>query len=161
MTHGAPGVATRLKRLPGQLLLALINATALLVIVACILVIVVVNRADHAAESIAGTVTDATLSRIDMSPAEVRSNLQSINDRVSGLSAKLDAAGSVDKPDLVREIKSLNRNLNEMKLLAKGLGTASPEVADAAFRQAGAQLTDTLLALRGCSLEKGTEGQGS
>ena len=73
MTSETPGLVARLKRLPAQLLLALVNATALLVITACILLVVVLNRVDHAAETIAGKVTDATISRLDMSPADVRS----------------------------------------------------------------------------------------
>ena len=57
--HDAPGLGRRLVRLPGQLLLALVNATALLVIAACVLSLLVLNRVDTAGERIAGNVTES------------------------------------------------------------------------------------------------------
>src|SRR4051812_11083701 len=51
------GFSARLRRLPGQLLLALVNATVILVIVATILVLVAVNRINHFAENIVSTMT--------------------------------------------------------------------------------------------------------
>ena len=46
------GISARLWRLPGQLLLALINATAILVIVAAIVALVAIARIDHFAENV-------------------------------------------------------------------------------------------------------------
>ena len=46
------GISARLWRLPGQLLLALINATAILVIVAAILALVAIARVEHFAANI-------------------------------------------------------------------------------------------------------------
>ncbi len=46
------GISARLWRLPGQLLLALINATAILVIVAAIVALVAIARINHFAENI-------------------------------------------------------------------------------------------------------------
>ena len=53
----------RLRRLPGQLLLALINGTALLVIVAAIIALVAISKVNNLANDVAST-TDAVLSRI-------------------------------------------------------------------------------------------------
>ena len=50
-----PGISARLWRLPGQLLLALINGTAILVIVASILSLVALVRMEHFAETIVAT----------------------------------------------------------------------------------------------------------
>ena len=47
MADPATGISARLWRLPGQLLLALINATAVLVIVAAILTILALARVEH------------------------------------------------------------------------------------------------------------------
>lgn len=157
MTSETPGLVARLKRLPAQLLLALVDATALLVITACILLVVVLNRVDHAAETIAGKVTDATISRLDMSPADVRERLQSIDQKISALSAELDKAGTADGGALAREIADLNRNLTEMKSMAQALGNAGPEVTEAAFSQVGELLTNSLYAIRGCTL-RGEQG---
>ena len=46
------GISARLWRLPGQLLLALINATAILVIVAAIVTLVAIARINHFAENV-------------------------------------------------------------------------------------------------------------
>ena len=54
-----PGISARLWRLPGQLLLALINATAILVIVAAILVLVAISRVEHFGANIVATMTEA------------------------------------------------------------------------------------------------------
>jgi len=45
------GISARLWRLPGQLLLALINATAILAIVAAIVTLVAIARINHFAEN--------------------------------------------------------------------------------------------------------------
>ncbi|MEL7524993.1 MAG: hypothetical protein AAFN16_04430, partial [Pseudomonadota bacterium] len=90
----APTIATRLKRLPGQLLLALVNASALLVIVACVLVIVVLNRVDQAGARIAGTVTEAALAKLDMTPAALKERLQSVDGTVAALVDQLETAGA-------------------------------------------------------------------
>ena len=60
---GYPGISARLWRLPGQLLLALINDTAILVIAASILAIVALVRIEHFAETIVATTTHAVLSK--------------------------------------------------------------------------------------------------
>ena len=52
------GITARLWKLPGQLLLALINATAILVIVAAIVALVAIARINHFAENIVATMTD-------------------------------------------------------------------------------------------------------
>jgi hypothetical protein len=53
----------RLWRLPRQLLLALINGTAILVIVAAIVALVALSKVTHLANDVASAMTDAVLSR--------------------------------------------------------------------------------------------------
>lgn len=146
----APTLSTRLKRLPGQLLLAVINATALLVIVACVLVIVVLNRVDQASERIAGTVTEAALSKLEMTPAALKERLQSVDGRVAALVDRLETAGARDDRALTVQVAELNRTLSGLKAAADKLGSAGPDITEAAFRQAGETLTETLLSVRGC-----------
>jgi hypothetical protein len=57
------GISARLWRLPKQLLLALINATAILVIVAAIVALVAIARINHFAENIVATMTEAVLAK--------------------------------------------------------------------------------------------------
>ena len=147
----APTLSARLKRLPGQLLLALVNATALLVIVACVLVIVVLNRVDQASERIAGTVTEAALAKLEMTPATLKERLLSVDGRVAALVTRLETAGARDDRALTLQVAELHRNLNELKVAAERLGSAAPDITEAAFRQAGETLTETLLSVRGCN----------
>jgi hypothetical protein len=57
--------SARLQRLPGQLLLALVNGTAILVIAAAILTMIASSKVTHLAQNVASTMTDAVLSRVD------------------------------------------------------------------------------------------------
>ena len=59
-------ISAKLWRLPGELLLALINATAILVIVAAILALVAIMRIDNFAGNVVATMTEAALSKIDL-----------------------------------------------------------------------------------------------
>lgn len=147
----APTIATRLKRLPRQLLLALVNATALLVIVACVLVIVVLNRVDQAGARIAGTVTEAALAKLDMTPAALKERLQSVDGTVAALVDQLETAGARDDRALTLQVAELNRTLTDLKAAAQNLGSAGPDITEAAFRQAGETLTEAILSVRGCS----------
>ncbi|WP_434053410.1 MAG: hypothetical protein RDA78_00435 [Roseibium sp.] len=147
----APTLSTRLKRLPGQLLLACVNATALLVIVACVLVIVVLNRVDQASERIAGTVTEAALAKLEMTPAALKEQLQSVDGRVAALVDQLETAGARDDRALTLQVAELNRTLRDLKAAAANLGSAGPDITEAAFRQAGETLTEALLSVRGCA----------
>ena len=60
------GISARLRRLPGQLLLVLVNATTILVIVAAILALVAVERINHLAGNVAATMTEAVLSKVGL-----------------------------------------------------------------------------------------------
>jgi len=79
------GITARLWKLPGQLLLALINATAILVIVAAILALVAIARVDHFAENVVATMTEAVLSKVDLPAKDVLANLQKLTAEVRAL----------------------------------------------------------------------------
>jgi hypothetical protein len=51
--------------------MALINGTAILVIVAAILALVATSKVTHLAENVSATMTDAVLSRIDVEPQQL------------------------------------------------------------------------------------------
>jgi hypothetical protein len=83
-------LSTRLRRLPGQLLLALINGTAILVIIAAILALAASSKIAHLADYIASTMTDAVLSRVDVEPQQVLANVRSVAADVRTLVAALE-----------------------------------------------------------------------
>jgi hypothetical protein len=70
------GISARLWRLPGQLLLALINATAILVIAAAILALVAIAGINHFAENVVATMTEAVLSKVDLPSKDALANLR-------------------------------------------------------------------------------------
>jgi hypothetical protein len=78
-------IASRLGRLPGQLLLALINATAILVILAAILALVALARIDHFAHNVAAGMTGAVLSKVDLPSKDVLANLRNLTAEVRAL----------------------------------------------------------------------------
>ncbi len=146
------GFWRRVFRLPGGLLVALINATALLVIAACVLSLMVLHQVDEAGARVAGAVTGATLARLQVTPAEFKENLEGLNEHIKKISEKLDSPDLQSDLALRDQLEELNSNLIGLKQAAEGIRSAGPDVAAAAFDQAGELLTDSLYTLRGCGV---------
>ncbi len=103
------GISPRLWRLPGQLLLALINATAILVIVASILALVALVRIEHFAENIVATTTHAVLSKVDLPSKDVLANMRELTGEVRALGKALREIKAGGNPVLESEIARLKR----------------------------------------------------
>jgi len=146
------GLWGRLIRLPGQLLLAFINATALLVIAACVLSLLVLSRVEETGTRVAGAVTGATLARLQMTPAEVKASLDGLDGRLREISVLLENSSPDADESLKRQLTRLNANLAGLRQAADGIRTAGPDITAAAFDQAGELLTETLYTLRGCGV---------
>ena len=95
------GISARLLRLPGQLLLALINATAILVIVAAIVALVAIARINRFAENVVATMTEAVLSKVDLPQKDVLANIRNLTAEVRTLGNTL------------REIRSEERRVGK------------------------------------------------
>jgi len=89
---GSNGIIARFWKFPGQLLLALINAIAILVIVAAILAVVAIVRIHHFAGNVTATVTEAVLSKVELPPKEVMANL---GDPTAEVRSLRDAIGEI------------------------------------------------------------------
>ncbi|WP_209010835.1 hypothetical protein [Labrenzia sp. PHM005] len=152
MAKERQGLWGRLIRLPGQLLLALINATALLVIAASVLALLVLHQVEEAGTRVAGAVTGATLARLQVTPAEFKDNLENLDDRVQEISEWLQSPSLKADPELKRQLTELNANLVGLREAADGIRSAGPDITSAAFEQAGDLLTDALHTLRGCGV---------
>ena len=87
-------IFARLRRLPVDFLFALVNATAILVIIAAIFALVALVRIDNFAGSVVTTMTEAVLSKVDLPSKKVLSNLQ----------------------DLTMEVRTLGNTLREIKV---------------------------------------------
>ena len=145
------GISARLWKLPLQLLLSLINATAILVIVAAIVTVVAIARINHFAEDVVATMTEAVLSKVDLPSKDVLANLRSLTAEVRGLRDSLGELKAAKQPALQFEITQLKEALNVLNVNVDRLGSARSILTDEAIGQLGRTITDTLTKLRNCS----------
>jgi len=149
---GRRGISARLWRLPGQLLLALIDATAILVIVAATLALVATARIHHFAENAVTTMTEAVLSKIDLPPKEALANLRNLTTEVRTVGNSLREIKAGEHPALQSEIAQLKESLTSLKVSIDRLGSArSIILTDEAIGQLGRTVTDALIRFRDCS----------
>jgi hypothetical protein len=149
------GISARLWRLPGQLLLTLINATALMVIVAALLTLVAIARIDHFAENVVATMTEAVLSKVDLPSKDVLANLRNLREEVRTLGNSLREIKAGENPSLQFKIAQLKEALTVLNTSVDRLGSARSIVSDEAIGQLGRAFTDTLMKLRDCSSSVG------
>jgi hypothetical protein len=86
--------------LPGQLLIALVNATAILVIVAAVLALLAVSRIERLAGSVTATMTEAVLSKLDLPQKNVLANIQNLTAEARRLADTLRDIRTADRPTL-------------------------------------------------------------
>jgi hypothetical protein len=110
------GISARLWRLPGQLLLALINAMAILVIVAAIVALVAIARINHFAENVAATMTETVLSKVDLPSKNVLANLQNLTVEVRTLGNVLREIKAGENPALQPEMAQLKEALTVLNV---------------------------------------------
>ena len=145
------GISARLWRLPGQLLLALINATAILVIVAAIVALVAIARINRFAENIAATMTEAVLSKVDLPQKDVLANIRNLTAEVRTLGNTLREIKTGDHPALQPELAQLKEALTVLNVSVDRLGSARSVLTDEAIGQLGRTVTDALTKLKDCS----------
>jgi hypothetical protein len=145
------GISARLWKLPGQLLLSLINATAILVIVAAILTLIAIARIDRFAENIVATMTEAVLSKVDLPSKDVLANLRTLTTQVRTLGDALREIKEGEHPILQFEIAQLKEALTTLNISIDRLGSARSILTDEAIGQLGQTVTDSLMTLRDCS----------
>lgn len=149
------GISARLWRLPGQLLLALINATAILVIAAAILALVAIARINHFAGNLVATMTEAVLSKVDLPSKDVLANLRNLTAEVRTLGNTLGEIKAGENPVLQFEIVRLKEALTVLNSSVDRLGNARSILTDEAIGQLGRTVTDALMKLRDCSSKVG------
>ena len=132
------------------MLLALINATAILVIVATILALVAMGRGDFA-ENVVSTMTEAVLSKVDLPPKDVLANLRNLTAEVRALGNALRGIKSGENPALQLEIAQFKEALTVLKVSLDRLGNSRSILTDEAIRRLGRTVADALTKLRECS----------
>ena len=149
------GISARLWRLPGQLLLVLINTTSILVIMAAILTLVAIARINHFAEKVAATMTEAVLSKVDLPSKDVLANLRNLTAEVRTLGNSLREIKTGENPSLQFEMVQLKEVLTVLSVSVDRLGSARSILTDEAIEQLGRRITDTLMKVRDCSANVG------
>ncbi|MTI45761.1 hypothetical protein JM93_00610 [Roseibium hamelinense] len=150
MRHTSNTLTRRILALPGQFLVALINATSILVIVAAVLVIVMLNRIETASETLAAAATEAALARMEIAPGDLKARLDGLEMRIETLTQALKNPDLPQAPALREDLNRLNNNLAQLNKSAQALSAAGPELTENALKQAGNSLTEIVLALSRC-----------
>ena len=148
-------ISARLRRLPVDFLLALINATAILVIVAAILALVVMVRIDNLAGRVVTTMTEAVLSKIDLPSKNVLANLRNLTEEVRTLGNTLRDIKVGENPVIQIEIARLKEALTALNASVDRLTNTRTILTDEAIAQLGRAVTDTLTQMRGCTSKVG------
>jgi len=148
-------ISARLRRLPVDFLLALINATMLLVIVAAILALVVMVRIDNLAGRVVTTMTEAVLSKIDLPSKNVLANLRNLTEEVRTLGNTLRDIKVGENPIIQIEIARLKEALTALNASVDRLTNTRTILTDEAIAQLGRAVTDTLTQMRGCTSKVG------
>jgi len=148
-------ISARLRRLPVDFLLALINATTLLVIVAAILALVVMVRIDNLAGRVVTTMTEAVLSKIDLPSKNVLANLRNLTEEVRTLGNTLRDIKVGENPVIQIEIARLKEALTALNASVDRLTNTRTILTDEAIGQLGRAVTDTLTQMRGCTSKVG------
>jgi hypothetical protein len=148
-------ISARLRRLPVDFLLALINATAILVIVAAILALVAIVRIDNFAGRVVTTMTEAVLSKIDLPSKNVLANLRNLTEEVRTLGNTLREIKVGENPVVQSEIARLKEALTALNVSVDRLTNTRTILTDEAIGQLGRAVTDTLTKMRGCASNVG------
>ncbi len=137
------------------MLLALVNATAILVIVAAILALVAIARIDRFAGNVVATMTEAVLSKVNLPAKGVLANLQTLTAEVRSLGNALGEIRAGENPLLQSEIARLKETLTVLNTSVDRLGNARSMLTDEAIGQLARAVTDALMKLRDCSSDVG------
>lgn len=144
-------ISVRLRRLPIEFLFALMNATAILIIVAAILTAVVMMRIDKFAGRVVATMTERVLSKIDLPSSDVLANLQTFTEEVRALGNTLKEIKAGDNPIAQARIERLKETLATLNTSIERLTTARTMLSDEAIKRLSGSVADTLLKMRDCS----------
>ena len=148
-------ISARLRRLPAEFLLALINATAILVIVAAILALVAMVRIDNFAGSVVTTMTEAVLSKIDLPSKDVLANFRNLTEEVRTLGNTLRENQGGENPVVQFEIARRKEVLTAINVSVDRFADTRTILTDEAIGQLGRAVTDTLTKMRGCASNVG------
>ena len=143
----------RLRRLPGQLLLALLNGTAILVIAAALLALAATAKVTHLAENVAATMTDAVLSRVDVKPGRVIAKIDNLTTELRSLRDALQQEKVERRADLDPAVRQLKEKLARLEKAIENLSDARSRLVNEAAAQLSLSLGEVLQDFGSCKLD--------
>lgn len=141
-----PTFGSRLGRAISNLLLAVLNATLVLFIVAAIAGIVLIGKARTFASDIAGDVTQAAISSTGLQPADALSELRMVSTEIRDLKVAIAERGT----DVDQRVAQLSARLDSVQATIDGLRSRKVEMTDAVIDRAGVALGNAMRSLRDC-----------
>ena len=144
------GLGVRLRRLPGQLLLALVNATALLVILAAVLILVAYARIDTITGHLATTVTDAVMAQAGVDPRAAMADLEGLRSDVRALTEALEATKAGGEALLAAQAERLESRLDTLEEGLTAIRQSRTALLNQALSEVSRSFADALARLEGC-----------
>jgi uncharacterized protein YdcH (DUF465 family) len=160
-----PSFGARLARAVGGLVLALLNATLLLFIVAAILGLVLIGKVRTLATDVAGDVTSAAISSTGLDPADTLAELRLTSSEM----AELRTTIAEHRDDLDERVQALDERLAGIQAKIRVLrqqkialtDAVIDKAANAASTAATTAANDILKTLRACRAPADTAATGS
>jgi hypothetical protein len=131
----------------GNLLLALLNATLLLFIVAVVLGLVLIDRTRTIAADVAADVTQSAIASTGLDPADTLAELRVVSTEMIDLRTAIEERRS----DLGERTQALSARLDTLESMLNDLSERKEELADAAIDKASIVAGNALERMRGCT----------
>jgi Skp family chaperone for outer membrane proteins len=148
------GISSRLRQIPGQLLLALLNGTTILVIAAALLALAATAKVTHLAENVAATMTDAVLSRVDVKPRRVIEKIDNLTSEIQALRVALQEEKAEKRAELGPAIRQMKENLAALERAVQNLSDARSRLVDEAAARLSLSFGEALQNFGSCKLDK-------
>ena len=151
MTDGdRNGLGPRLRRLPGQLLLALVNATAVLVILAAVLVLIAYARIDAITGHLAATVTDSVMTQAGVDPRAAMADLAGLRADVRALTDALETTKAGGEALLAAQTDRLEARLGTLEAGLAAIRQSRTALLNEALSEVSRSFADALARFEGC-----------
>lgn len=132
-------------------MMALINGTAILVIVAAVLALLATSKVTQLAENVASTMTDAVLSRIDVDPRQFLAGIHSVGEEVHTLAKSLKQARAEEPFREDPEIGRLTERLDTLQASIERLGDARSQLVEEAIDRVARAVAEGVENFRSCN----------
>ncbi|MGI9372652.1 MAG: hypothetical protein ACR2OJ_09165 [Hyphomicrobiales bacterium] len=163
---------SRFGKLVKDLAFALLNATLMLIIIACVCVILMINRINTAGQELAQTAVDAAVASVGEKPKETITKLTELLQSLKDIKAELAAGKNQDSETPKtstsfssgtmangheEKISKLTTQVEELNTKIDQLLDKKEWLTDEFLKKTGLQVSNTLIRVRDCKLSTSLE----